>query len=90
MEHIEHILTVTEAMALVRKARGKTLFVAVGQSAPILGQSGYVFPVSGNIMVTRKVALKFIADVYSEGLQAKGALCVFHEFGNCVFIGRAA
>lgn len=89
MEHIEQIITATTAKAFVRKARGKTLFVSVGQSAPIQGQPGYHFPVSGNIEVSRKAALKFIADAYSP-TEAKGALCVIHEYGTCIFIGRAA
>lgn len=90
MESTEHILTPADALIFIRKARGKTLFISVGQSAPITDKHGYCFPVGGNIKVTRKLALKFVADAYSEVMAAKGALCVIRTLGDCVFIGRRA
>lgn len=90
MESTEHILTPADALAFIRKARGKTLFISVGQSAPITDKPGYCFPIGGNIPVTRKVALKFVADAYSEVMAKKGAMCVIRTLSDCVFIGRGA
>lgn len=89
-EHTEHVMTPTDALAFIRKARGKSLYVSVGQTAPIAGESGHCFPIMGNVPVTRKVALKFVADAYSETLANRGAMCVIHTYYDCVFIGRAA
>lgn len=90
MESTEHTLTPADALAFIRKARGKTLFISVGQSAPIADKPGYCFPVGGNVPVTRKVALKFVADTYSEVMAAKGAMCSIRVLHECVFIGRSA
>lgn len=91
-ESVKHVLTPAQAQAFVRKLRGKgkTLFISVGQSAPIAGQEGYAFPIIGNVPVSHKVAMKFLADAYSQVLADKGAMCVIRTLGNCVFIGRAA
>lgn len=89
-ESIEHILTPAEALAFIRGQRGKALFIAVGQSAPIADKPGYCFPISSLVPVTRKVALKFVADAYSEVMASKGALCSIRALGDCVFIGRGA
>lgn len=90
MESVEHILTPTQAEAFVRKARGKTLFIACGQSAPCADKPGYAFSVMDHVQVTRKTAIKFICSAYSAVMQNKGALCVIRTLGDCVFIGRAA
>lgn len=91
MESVEHILTPTEARSFIMyKTRGKSLFISVGQQAPIADKPGYCFPIGGNVPVTRKVALKFVADAYSEVMAAKGALCVIRTLYECVFIGRGA
>jgi len=90
MESIKYAITPSEAEAFIRKARGKTLFIAVGQRAPIAHQPGYEFPVMAHIKVTRKAAIRFICEAYSAVMQNKGALCVISELENCVFIGRAA
>lgn len=92
MESVAHVLTPAQALAFVRKLRGKghTLFIAVGQSAPIADQPGYCFPIGGNVPVSHKVAMKFIADAYSKVMADKGALCEIRTLGNCVFIGRGA
>lgn len=87
---VKHTLTPAEAEAFVRKARGKTLFIACGQAAPCADNPGYVFPVMGHVKVTRKAAIKFICEVYSATMQSKGALCVITTLSDCVFIGRAA
>lgn len=90
MDSTEHVLTPADALAFIRKQRGKHLFVAVGQSAPIADKPGYCFPIGGNINVTRKVALKFVADAYSEVLANKGAMVSIRVLHECVFIGRGA
>lgn len=91
MESTEHVLTPDEARSFILyKTRGKSLFIAVGQSAPIAGKPGYCFSIAGNVPVTRKVALKFMTDAYSEVMASKGVMCVIHTLSNCVFIGRAA
>lgn len=90
MESTEHVLTPADALAFIRKARGKSLFISVGQSAPIVDKSGYCFPIGGNVRVTRKLALKFVADAYSEVMAKRGAMCVIRTLADCVFIGRGA
>lgn len=89
-ESTKMTLTPSQAEAFVRKQRGKTLFVAVGQSAPIADQPGFVFPVMAHIKVTRKDAVKFICEAYPAVMANKGAMCVISVLENCVFIGRAA
>jgi hypothetical protein len=90
MDSTEHVLTPADALAFIRKARGKSLFISVGQSAPIADKPGYCFPIGGNVPVTRKVALKFVADAYSEVMASKGAMCIIRTLHECVFIGRSA
>lgn len=93
MEDSKHMtvqMTPAQAVDFVKHARGKWLFISVGQSAPITDQPGHYFPIMGNVPVTRKVALKFLADAYSETMVKRGAMCVIHAYHDCVFIGRAA
>lgn len=92
MELIKHTLTPAQAQAFIRKLRGKghTLFIAVGQTAPIASQPGYCFPITGNVEVSHKQAIKFLSDAYSQVMADKGALCEIRTLGNCVFIGRGA
>lgn len=90
MESTEHVMTPADALAFIRKQRGKWLFIAVGQVAPIADKPDRCFPIGGNVEVTRKVALKFVADAYSEGLAARGAMASIRTLGECVFIGRGA
>lgn len=92
MESVAHVLTRAQALTFVRKLRGKghTLFIAVGQSAPIADKPGYCFPIGGNIEVSHKQAIKFLADAYSQVMADKGALCEIRTLRNCVFIGRGA
>jgi hypothetical protein len=87
---VKHTLTRDEALTFVRKARGKTLFISVGQRAPVAGKDGREYPVSGNVCVSRKIALKFIDDTYSVTMAGKGALCCIRTLSDCVFIGTAA
>lgn len=91
-ESIKHVLTPAQAQAFVRKLRGKghTLFVSVGQPAPIVDKPGYCFPVMGSVTVSHKQAIKFLADAYSPVMASKGAMCVIRTLGNCVFIGQAS
>jgi membrane-associated PAP2 superfamily phosphatase len=90
MESTEYVLTPADALVFIRKARGKSLFISVGQSAPVADKPGYCFPIGGNVPVTRKVALKFVAYAYSEVMASKGALCSIRVLHECVFIGRGA
>ncbi len=90
MESTEHTLTPADALAFIRKQRGKTLFISVGQFAPVMDKPHHGFPVMGNVEVTRKVALKFVADAYSEVMAARGAMCCISTLHECVFIGRSA
>lgn len=90
MESTELVLTPADALAFIRKARGMSLFISVGQTAPIADKPGYCFPIGGNVPVTRKLALKFVADAYSGIMAAKGAMCVIRTLRGCVFIGRGA
>lgn len=91
-EHVTHVLTPLQAEAFIRKLRGKgrTLFVSVGQSAPAAGRAGYAFPVSANVQVSHKQAMKFLADAYSQVMRDKGAMCQIRTLSSCVFIGSAA
>jgi hypothetical protein len=86
----EYILTPADALTFIRKARGKSLFISVGQTAPVANKPGYCFPIGGNVPITRKVALKFVTDNYSEIMANKGAMCSIRTLGDCVFIGRGA
>lgn len=90
MESEQFILTPALAMAFIRKARGKALFIAAGQSAPVADKPGYAFPVMGNVRVSRKLALKFLADTYSQVMADKGAMVVIRTLHSCIFIGQAA
>lgn len=90
MESTEHILTPGDALAFIRKQRGKWLFIAVGQSAPCSDKPGYCFSIGSNVEVTRKIALKFVADAYSERLAKRGAMVSIRTLSDCVFIGRSA
>jgi len=88
--YIESIMTPAETKAYLSKLRGKTLFISVGQRAPIAGEPDKAFSVIGNVEVTRKQALKFLADAYSETLAARGAMVTIWEYKSCVFIGESA
>lgn len=89
MESTEYILSPADALAFIRKARGKVLFVTVGQTAPIADRPGYCFPIMGNIRVTRTIAWKFIVDAYGS-FADRGAMVAIRTLGDCLFIGRGA
>jgi hypothetical protein len=89
-ESVKYTLTAADAEVFIKKARGATLFIAAGQRAPIEGKEGYEYPMMGHVPVTRKIALRFLANMYSDTMRAKGALCVITTLDRCVFIGQAA
>lgn len=89
---INEDMTKEQALKFIRRQRGKnmTLFISVGQEAPILDKPDRIFKVCGNVEVTMPAALKFIDFTYSDSLCSRGALVHISGLGQCIFIGRAA
>jgi hypothetical protein len=86
--YIESTLAPADAAARVRKMRGKTFFISANQRVPIAECPDKVGQVSFAVSVTRKQALKFLAEVYSEALTVRGAMVVLREYASGVFIGE--
>lgn len=89
-EHVKTICTVADATQTIKRSKGKTLFISVGQVAPIKDDPSKCFPILGNVRVTKRLAINFLLDAYSPTLQIRGALVHMTFLGDCIFIGRAA
>lgn len=90
---VNEAMSVSDAMKLIKRMQAKgrvTLFICVGQRAPIKDNPGREFSLLGNVQVTTNAAFKFLRDTYSETLEARGAQVQMIVLGECVFIGSAA
>lgn len=88
-ERTIYLVTPAEAFRIIRKQKG-TLFISVGQHAPIESDADKVFPIIGNIRVSHAAAVKFIKDAYSDTLVNRGARLKITIMGTCLFIGQPA
>lgn len=89
---INEVMSRDEAIKQVKRQRGKgmTLFVSVGQHAPIADEPGKVFPITGNVEVTMPAAIDFLQSAYSDVLVNRGARVHIRGLGKCLFIGQPA
>lgn len=89
---IDEVMSRNDAVKLVKRQRGKgiTLFINVGQHAPIVNEPGRVFPIISNVEVTMPAALGFLERAYSDILVNRGAQVRVCGLGKCLFIGQPA
>lgn len=85
---IDELMTIEEAVKFIKRQRGKsmTLFIRVQQDGQIPTKPGYSFPISGNVEVTARVAIKFVENAY-KNFEPRGARVHVRGLGKCVFIG---
>lgn len=82
-------VTIEEAVKILNresKTKGRTFFICVNQSAKIEGDESYSFPVSGNIVVSKAAAIKFIREAY-RNFEKRGARVRVCALNHCVFVG---
>lgn len=90
---VNEAMGVSDAIKLIKRMQAKgrvTLFICVGQRAPIKDNPGREFPLLGHVQVTTTAAFKFLRNTYREALEARGAQVQMIVSGQCVFIGSAA
>lgn len=88
----EFEVTVPELFRLVKRSTGRTIFVRAGWFAHSINQNGVEpgrargWDISGNVEVPKRIALRFLANAYSE--RARAAVWARLTFSNtCLFIG---
>lgn len=88
----EFEVTVPELFRLVKRTRGRTIFVRAGWFAHCIDQNGVEsgkargWDISGNVEVPKRIALRFIENAYSE--RARTLVYARVTFSNnCFFIG---
>lgn len=88
----EFEVTVPELFRLVKRSTGRTIFIRAGWFARSIDQNGVEagkhrgWEISGNVEVTKRVALHFLENAYSERVRtAVYARVTFST--NCLFIG---
>ena len=73
LQTTQYTLTRDEVITTIRRHKG-SIFICVQQEAPIKGEEGKVFPICGSLVVSKKVAKKFILNSYSDVLVGRGAM----------------
>lgn len=83
----EELLSYADAVARIKRSRGKRLRLMVRLDAPTVADPGRkVFPLTGIVRVTKSELLRFLEDTYSVRF-SKEALVRVHEYENSLFVG---
>lgn len=85
-------VTVPELERLVKRSKGRTIFIRTGWFAHSIDQNSVPsgshrgYDITGNVEVPKRVALKFLKDAYSEHLR-KVVVAKITFSSSCLFIG---